>query len=84
MLEAEMRIRNHSAVQVRLWKAAVEMEDDENALILLSRAVECCPQSVELWLALAHLEDYENARKVLNKVRSLGGCLLYTSDAADD
>jgi pre-mRNA-processing factor 6 len=54
---------------VRLWKAAVEMEDDDNALVLLSRAVECCPQSVELWLALAHLEDYENARKVLNKAR---------------
>lgn len=63
-------------MQVRLWKAAVEMEDDENALVLLSRAVECCPQSVELWLALAHLEDYENARKVLNQVRVCGCCVV--------
>eukprot|EP00124_Ichthyophonus_hoferi_P000393 Ihof_evm3s14 gene=Ihof_evmTU3s14 len=54
---------------VRLWKMAVEMEDQENALVMLSRAVECCPQSVELWLALAHLENYKNARKVLNKAR---------------
>jgi pre-mRNA-processing factor 6 len=36
---------------------------------MLSRAVECCPQSVELWLALARLETYDNARKVLNKAR---------------
>ncbi len=49
---------------VRLWKAAVELEDVDDAKILLGRAVECCPLSVELWLALARLEDYENARKV--------------------
>ena len=49
---------------VRLWKAAVELEDIEDAKILLGRAVECCPLSVELWLALARLEDYDNARKV--------------------
>lgn len=36
---------------------------------MLSRAVECCPTSVELWLALARLENYENARRVLNKAR---------------
>jgi pre-mRNA-processing factor 6 len=45
------------------------MEEPEDAKILLSRAVECCPTSVELWLALARLETYENARKVLNKSR---------------
>lgn len=33
---------------VRLWKAAVELEDPEDARILLSRAVECCSQSVEV------------------------------------
>lgn len=33
---------------VRLWKAAVELEDEEDALIMLSRAVECCPTSVEV------------------------------------
>ena len=49
---------------VRLWKTAVELEDIEDAKILLGRAVECCPLSVELWLALARLEDYDNARKV--------------------
>ncbi|XP_065843636.1 pre-mRNA-processing factor 6-like [Oscarella lobularis] len=54
---------------VRLWKEAVEMEDPDDALVMLQRAVECCPQSVELWLALARLETYENARKVLNKAR---------------
>lgn len=52
-----------------MWKAAVELEEPEDARILLSRAVECCPTSVELWLALARLETYENARKVLNKAR---------------
>ncbi|CAB4061616.1 PRPF6 [Lepeophtheirus salmonis] len=54
---------------VRLWKAAVELEEPEDARILLARAVECCPTSVDLWLALARLETYDNARKVLNKAR---------------
>lgn len=59
----------HIPNSVRLWKAAVELENPEDARILLSRSVECCPTSVELWLALARLETYENARKVLNKAR---------------
>lgn len=54
---------------VRLWKAAVDLEEPEDARLLLTRAVECCSQSTELWLALAKLETYENARKVLNKAR---------------
>lgn len=54
---------------MRLWKAAVELENPDDARILLSRAVECCSTAVELWLALAKLETYENARKVLNKAR---------------
>lgn len=54
---------------VKLWKAAVELEDPEDARILLTRAVECCSSSTEMWLALARLETYENARKVLNKAR---------------
>ena len=33
---------------VRLWKAAVELEEPADAKILLSRAVECCPVSVEV------------------------------------
>ncbi len=38
---------------VRLWKAAVELEEPFDAKVLLSRAVECCPTSTELWIALA-------------------------------
>ena len=29
---------------VRLWKAAVELSSADDARVLLSRAVECCPQ----------------------------------------
>lgn len=29
---------------VRLWKAAVELANEDDARVLLSRAVECCPQ----------------------------------------
>ncbi|VDL74178.1 unnamed protein product [Nippostrongylus brasiliensis] len=54
---------------VRLWKAAIELEEPDDARVLLTRAVECCSSSTELWLALARLETYENARKVLNKAR---------------
>lgn len=47
-----------------MWKAAVELASEEDARVLLSRAVECCPTHVELWLALAKLESYDNAKKV--------------------
>ena len=33
---------------VRLWKAAIELEEPEDARVLLGRAVECCPHSVEV------------------------------------
>ena len=55
----------HIPNSVRLWKAAVELEEEEDARIMLSRAVECCPTSVEVihyarvgvsvWCRLAHL-----------------------------
>ena len=55
---------------LKLWKAAVELApSDDDARVLLARAVECCPQHVELWLALARLETHEGARKVLNRAR---------------
>ena len=54
---------------VELWKAAVDLEDPEDARVLLEHATEQCSQSVELWLALAHLETLPNARKVLNRAR---------------
>ncbi|KAL9437208.1 hypothetical protein AB3S75_023121 [Citrus x aurantiifolia] len=54
---------------VRLWKALVEISSEEEARILLHRAVECCPLDVELWLALGRLETYGVARSVLNKAR---------------
>ncbi|CDY21966.1 BnaC09g00720D [Brassica napus] len=59
----------HIPDSVRLWKAVVELANEEDARILLHRAVECCPLHLELWLALARLETYENSRKVLNRAR---------------
>ena len=47
---------------VRLWKAVVELANEEDAKILLQRAVECCMSHVELWLALAPLEKYDAAK----------------------
>ncbi|KHJ75964.1 hypothetical protein OESDEN_24417, partial [Oesophagostomum dentatum] len=47
----------------------LNLEEPDDARVLLTRAVECCSSSTELWLALARLETYENARKVLNKAR---------------
>lgn len=55
---------------VRLWKETVNLEDDpEDARVLLTRAVEVIPSSVELWLTLARLETPANAQKVLNSAR---------------
>lgn len=45
-------------------KAAIELENVSDARIMLARAVECVPHSVEMWLALAKLETHENARWV--------------------
>jgi pre-mRNA-processing factor 6 len=46
------------------------MESKESdARVILSRAVEVIPQSVELWLALARTETPEKAKGVLNKAR---------------
>ncbi|KAH7861766.1 hypothetical protein Vadar_030596 [Vaccinium darrowii] len=59
----------HIPDSVRLWKAVVELANEEDARLLLLRAVECCPLHVELWLALARLETYDSAKKVLNKAR---------------
>ena len=39
-LQALERVPN----SVRLWKAAVELASEDDARVLLSRAVECCPQ----------------------------------------
>jgi pre-mRNA-processing factor 6 len=55
---------------VRLWKETVNLETSPaDARIILSRAVEVIPLSVELWLALARLETREKAKGVLNKAR---------------
>jgi pre-mRNA-processing factor 6 len=60
----------HIPNSVRLWKETVNLETSPaDARILLSRAVEVIPLSVELWLALARLETPENAKGVLNKAR---------------
>ena len=53
-----------------MWKETVNLEySTSDARILLSRAVEVIPQSVELWLALARLETPDKAKAVLNRVR---------------
>lgn len=55
---------------MRLWKETVNLESSiTDARVLLSRAVEVIPLSVELWLALARLETPEKAKAVLNKAR---------------
>lgn len=59
----------HIPDSVRLWKTVVDMANKEDAVVLLHRAVECCPLHPELWMALARLETYENTKKVLNRAR---------------
>ena len=60
----------HIPNSVRLWKETVNLESNPvDARIILSRAVEVIPLSVELWLALARLETPDKAKAVLNKAR---------------
>ncbi len=60
----------------QLWMQLVEAEEEEeDARLLLSRAVDCVPavEGEELWLALARLQtDHQSARGVLN--RALQAC----------
>ncbi|WCJ22718.1 Pre-mRNA-processing factor 6 [Euphorbia peplus] len=59
----------HMPDSVRLWNAVVGLSNEQDARILLHRAVECCPLHVDFWLALARLETYESAKKVLNRAK---------------
>lgn len=60
----------HIPNSVLLWKHAISLEtSQEDAKILLRRAVELLPHAVELWLALARLETPTEAQKVLNSAR---------------
>ncbi|OMO60731.1 RNA-processing protein, HAT helix [Corchorus capsularis] len=57
---------------VMLWRALIEMVDEENielAVLLLNKAVECCPTHVDFWLALARLLPFDQAREALERVR---------------
>ena len=56
----------HIPNSVRLWKKTVNLETSPaDAHLLLSRAVEVIPLSVELWLALSRLKMPESAKAVL-------------------
>ena len=60
----------HIPNSVCLRKETVNLESSaSDARILLARAVEVIPLSVELWLALARLESTDKAKAVLNKAR---------------
>lgn len=58
---------NNISNDVELWKAAIELEEEEEAKSLLYKAVDCVPYDTSIWIALAKLEDYDKARKVLNR-----------------
>lgn len=52
---------------MRLWKEAISLEEPDAARIMLTRAVECVPQSVEIWLALARLSSYHDAQVAVER-----------------
>ena len=43
---------------MRLWKAAVELENEDAAKIMLSRAVECCQASVEVNITFVRFRTF--------------------------
>lgn len=60
----------HLPYSERIWKKAIDIEnDDENALLLLQRAVECIPSNIEFAIALAKLSPYNKAKEILNEIR---------------
>ena len=54
---------------IKLWKELIELESEEQARILLHKAVDCIPYCLDMWLALAKLETYQNAKVILNRAR---------------
>jgi pre-mRNA-processing factor 6 len=59
----------HCPASEEIWKAIIEMENEDVAKVLLYKAIECVPTCVDFWLSLARLETYDNARALLNKAR---------------
>lgn len=55
--------------QIYQRKELIELSTENEARVLLHKAVECIPSNIELWLALAKLETYAKAKAVLNKAR---------------
>jgi len=56
----------HIPDSVRLWKVVVKLANEEDARLLLLRAVECCPLHVEMWLTLTRLMIW-----VFNKITGI-------------
>ncbi|KAF9550931.1 hypothetical protein CPC08DRAFT_320885 [Agrocybe pediades] len=66
-----IKSRPNSQLQLRppVGRSCEPRSSASDARILLTRAVEAIPLSVELWIPLARLESLDNAKAVLNKAR---------------
>ena len=64
---------------VALWKSAVELEEEEDARIMLSRAVECCPTNVEVSCAVLFSNSRAASAAALHfdMCCMLNVCLIY-------
>lgn len=55
---------------VTLWKALIDLESESSdAIRLLEKATELCPNEWDFWLTLVNLSPYADAKSVLNKAR---------------
>jgi len=70
VLQKSLEINKNSH---QLWKTLVNLVSSTGStadvLVLLGRAVQCCPDTEELWLTYAKLSDYTAAQKILNDAR---------------
>lgn len=67
---------NHVSYSETIWKNLISLADEDLAKAYLSKAVDCCSNSVDLWLAYAKLEEYGAAKEILNRARKQIGSSL--------
>ncbi|PWA67672.1 hypothetical protein CTI12_AA316030 [Artemisia annua] len=62
--ERAATMEHGDVIKRKLWEAVVEFANEEDAKLLLQRAMECCPLQVEVWLALSRLGKYDDAKHI--------------------
>lgn len=74
----------HIFSSAELWIAAAELEKFKESSILLNRAVNFCPTSMDLWVKLASLEEVEGNKNIVDEIIQRAICTLRVNNVEID